>query len=105
MKLHKSIKSKITKDENDENVPRLEITEVGLIHCNIVNNGYQQDSRVLHTFVPNKSFGQLLDISPKNFLFLKTFTSDFSYTEVRFTDPNSKQSEIEDKINITLVIN
>ena len=70
MKLLGSNESKITKDENGENVPHLEITEVVLIHCNIVNNNYQQDSRVLYTFVPNKSFGQLLDISPKNFIFL-----------------------------------
>ena len=83
----------------------LEITEVVLVHCNIVNNNYQQDSRVLYTFVPNKSFGQLLDISPKKFIFLKTFDSEFSYIEVWFTDQNSKQLEIEDKINITLVIN
>ena len=74
-KLLGSIKSKITKDENDEHLPDLEITEVVLIHCNIVNNDYQRDSRVLYTFVPNKSFGQLLDISPKNFIFLKTFHS------------------------------
>ena len=92
-------------NENGENVPHLEITEVVLIHCNIVNNDYQQDSRVLYTFVPNKSFGQLLDISPKNFIFLKTFDSEFSYIEVWFTDQNSKPLEIEDKINITLVIN
>ena len=105
MKLLGSTKSKITKDENGDNVPHLEITEVVLIHCNIVNNDYQQDSRVLYTFVPNKSFGQLLDISPKNFIFLKTFDSEFSYIEVWFTDQNSKPLEIEDKINITLVIN
>ena len=83
----------------------LKITEVVLIYCNIVNNDYQQDSRVLYTFVPNKSFGQLLDISPKNFIFLKTFHSEFSYTEVWFTDQNSNPLEIKDKINITLVIN
>ena len=47
------------------------------MHCNIVNNDYQQDSRVLYTFVPNKSFDQLLDISPKKFLFLKKFDSEF----------------------------
>ena len=76
-----------------------------MIYCNIVNKNYQQDSRVLYTFVPNKSFGQLLDISPKNFIFLKTFNSEFSYIEVWFTDQNSKPLEIEDKINITLVIN
>ena len=65
----------------------MKIAEVVLIHCNIVNNDYQQDSRVLHTFVPNKSFGQLLDISPKNFIFLKTFNSELSYIEVWFTEP------------------
>ena len=59
-----------------KNVPHLEITEVVLIHCNIVNNDYQQDSRILYTFVPNKPFGQLLNISPKNFIFLKTFNSE-----------------------------
>ena len=60
----------------------LEITEIVLMHCNIVNNNYQQDSRVLCTFVPNKSFGQLLDISTKNFISLKTFNSEFSFIEV-----------------------
>ena len=64
-----SAKSKITKDENVENVPYIEITEVVLVHCNIVENDYQQDSRVLYTFVSNKSFGQLLDISPKIYVF------------------------------------
>ena len=95
----------ITKDENGENVPYLEITEVVLIHCNVVNNSYQQNSRVLYTFVPNKSFGQLLDISPENFIYLKTFDSEFSYIEVWFTDQNSNPLEIEDKINTTFVIN
>ena len=66
--------SKISKDQNDENVPHLEITVVVLIHCIIVNNDYQQDSRVLYLFVPHKSFSKLLDISPKNFMFLKIFT-------------------------------
>ena len=61
-KLLRSNKSKITKDKSSENVPNLEIMEVVLVHYNIVNNGYQQDSRVLYTFIPNKSFAQLLDI-------------------------------------------
>ena len=60
----------------------LEITEVALIQCNVVNNSYQQNSRVLYTFIPNKSFGQLLYISPENFVFLKTFDSEFSYIEL-----------------------
>ena len=82
MKLLGSTKNKITKDENGENVPPLEITEVVLVHCNIVNNDYQQDLRALYTFVPNKSIGQLSDISPKNFIFLKTFDSEFLHIEV-----------------------
>ena len=73
MKLLGSTENKITKDKNGENVPHLEITEVVLVHCNIVNNDYQQDSRVLYTFVPNKPFGSLLEISPTNHIFLKTF--------------------------------
>ena len=89
-KLLGSTENKITKDENGENAPHLEITEVVLVHCNIVNNDYQQDLRVLYTIVPNKSFGQLLDISPKKSLFLKTFDSKFSYIEVWFTDQNCK---------------
>ena len=105
MKLLGSAKSKINKDENGENIPHLEFTEVVLIHCNIANNVYQQDWRVLHTFVPNKSFGQLLNISLKIFNFLKTFNSEFSCSEISFTNQNSKPLEIEDKINITLVIN
>ena len=105
MKLLKSTKSKIIKYESGENVPHLEITEVVLIHCNIVNNDYQQDSIVLYTFVPNKSFGQLLDISQKHFIFLKNFNSEFSYIEVWLADQSSKPLEIEDKVSITLVIN
>ena len=82
MKFHGSTKSKITKDENGKTVPHFEINEVILVHCNIVNNDYQQDSRVLYTFVPNESFGQLLNISPKNLIFLKIFNSQFLYIEV-----------------------
>ena len=81
MKLLGSTKTNITKDENGENVPYLEIIEVILIHCNVVNNSNQQNSRVLYTFVTIKSFGQLLDISPKNFIFLKPFDSEFSYID------------------------
>ena len=77
MKLLESTKRKITRDENGENVPHLEITEVILVHYYIVNNDYQQDSRVLFIFIPNKSFSQLLDISPKTFIFWKSFDSEF----------------------------
>ena len=98
MKLLGSTKNKINKVKNGENVPHLEITKVLLIHCNIVNSDYQQHSRVLYIFLPNKSFGQLLDISPKNFIFLKTLDSEFPYIEVWFTDNNSKLLELEDKV-------
>ena len=104
-KLLESIKNKITKNKNGENVSHLEITKVILVNCNIVNNDHQHDPRVLYTFVPKKSFSQLLDILPKSFIFLKTFDSEFSYIEIWFTDQNSKPLEIERKINITLVIN
>ena len=73
MKLLGTTKNKITKDENDENDPHLEITEVVLFYCNIVNNDYQHSSEVLHTFVPSNLFGQSLDVSPKNSIFSKTF--------------------------------
>ena len=104
MKLLGSTENKITKDKNGENVPHLEITEVVLVHCNIANNDYQQDSKVLYTFVPNKSIGSLLEISPTNHIFLKTFNSEYNEIEVWFTDQNSQTLEIEDRINLTMVI-
>ena len=104
MKLLGSTENKITKDKNGENMPNLEITEVVLVHCDIVNNDYQQDSRVLYTFVPNKPFGSLLEISPTNHIFLKTFNSEYDEIKVWFTDQNSKPLEMEDRINLTMVI-
>ena len=65
-----------------------------LLHCNVVNNSYQQKSRALYTFVPDSSFNQLLDILPEDFIFLKTFDSEFLYIEVWFTDQNSNSLEI-----------
>ena len=97
--------NKDNKRKHGQIVRYVEITELVLIHCNVVNNSYLQNSRVVYTFVPNKSFGQLLDISSKNFIFLKTFDSEFSYIEVQFKDQNFNPPEIEDKINITLVTN
>ena len=88
MKLLGSTENEITKDKNGENVPHLEIKEVVLVHCNLVNNDYQEDSSVLYTFLPNKPFGSLLKISPKNHIFLKTFNSEFQAIEVWFTDQN-----------------
>ena len=86
-------------------MPYLEITEIVLIYCNVANNSYQQNSGVLYTFVPNKPFGQLLDIWLENFVFKKSFESDFLYVKVWFRDQNSNLLLTEGKINITLVIN
>ena len=77
--------SKITKDENDENVPHLEIAEVVLVYCNIAYNDYKHDSRFVYIY-SYKSFGQLPNISPENSIFLETFNSEFSCFEVCFTD-------------------
>ena len=78
--------------------------KVLLVNCNIVDNDYQHDSRVLYTFVPNKSFGSLLEISPTNHIFLKTFNSEYDEIKVWFTDQNSQPLEIEDRINLAIVI-
>ena len=86
-------------------MPYLEITEIVLIYCNVANNSYQQNSGVLYTFVPNKPFGQLLDIWLENFVFKKSFESDFLYVKVWFREQNSNLLLTEGKINITLVIN
>ena len=104
MKLLGSTENKITKDKNGENMPNLEITEVVLVNCNIANNDYQQDSRVLYTFVPNKPFGSLFELSPANHIFLKTFNSKYDEIIVWFTDQNCQPLEIEDRINLTMVI-
>ena len=99
-----STEDKIAKDRSGENMPHLEIKEVVLNHCKIVNNYYQQDSRFLYTFIPNKPFGSLLEISPANQIFLKTFNAEFHYIEVWFKDQNSQPLEIEGRINLTLAI-
>ena len=104
MKLLGSTENEITKDKNGENMPHLEIAELVLVLCNLVNDDYQQDSRILYTFVPNKPFGSLLEISPTIHIFLKTFNSEFQEIKVWFTDQNSKPLKVEDKINPTLII-
>ena len=101
MKMLGSTVSKITKDKNGENVPHLEIVELVLVHCNLVNNDYQQNSRILYTFIPNKTFGSLLEILPPNhfffFFFLKTFNSEFQEIKIWFKDQTSKPLEAEDE--------
>ena len=97
MKLLGSIESKITRNKNGENVPHLEVVELVLVHCTLVNNDYQQDSRILYTFVPNKTFVSLLEISPTNHVFLKTFNSEFHEIKIWFTYQTSTPLEVEVK--------
>ena len=100
MKLLESTKDTIDADKNSENVPKLENIEVVLIHCNLVNNAYQQHWRVLFTFVPTKQHGQLISISPHSLVFLKTMNTEFSKIEIWFTDQNNNALETEDNVNI-----
>ena len=104
MKLLGSTKKVVDKDKNGENVPKLESVEVILVHCNLVKNDYQHTSKVLFTFVPNKKFGQLINISPHSFTMMNTVNTEFSSAEVWFTDKSSKGLEIEGNVNLTLII-
>ena len=83
---------------------RLETVEVVLVHCNLVNNSYQQASKLLFTFLPNKLFRQLIAITPHSPTMLKTTNAEFSFIEIWFTDQNNRPLEIEDNVNITLMI-
>ena len=85
-------------------MPKLETVELVLVHCNLVNNNYQQASKVLLTFVPNKQFGQLITITSHSLTMLKTINAEFSFIEVWFTDQNNRPLEIEENVNITLII-
>ena len=105
MKLLGITSSIIDKDKNSDTVPKLENAEVVLVHCNLVNNSYQQHSRVLFTFVPNKKYGQLISISPHSLVFLKIMNTEFSEIEIWFTDQNNNALEIEENVNISLIIN
>ena len=79
MKLLRSTKKDVDKDKNGEDVPKIESVEVVLVHCNVVNNSYQQTSMVLFTFVPNKQFGQLITTSPHSLMMLKTTNTEFQF--------------------------
>ena len=95
MKVLESTKRDVDQDKDGEDVPKLESVEVVLVHCNLVNNSYQQASKVLFTFVPNKQFEQLITIAPHSLTMLNTTNTEFSSIEVWFTDQNSKQLEIK----------
>ena len=105
MKLLGSTKDTIDADKNSENVPKLENVEVVLVHCNLVNNAYQQHSRVLFTSVPTKQYGQLISILPHSLVFFKMINTNFSEIEIWFRDQNNNALEIEDNVNISLIIN
>ena len=104
MKLLGSTKKVVDKNKNSENVQKLEYVEVVLVRYNLVKNDYQHASKVLFTFVPNKKFGKLLNISPQVFTMMNTINTEFSFVEVWFTDQCSKALEIEYYVNLTLII-
>ena len=104
MKLLGSTNKVVDKDKNGERVPKLEIVEVVLVLCNLVKNDHQHASKVLFTFVPNKTFGHLINILPHAFTIMNTVNTEFTYVEVLFTDQSRKALEIEDNVNLTLII-
>ena len=104
MRLLGSTKKGIDKDKDGENLPKLESVEVVLVHNNVLKNDYQHTSKVLFTFVPNKQFGQLINISPHYLTMMNTVNTEFSSVQVWFTNQASKGLEIEDKVNLILII-
>ena len=104
MKLLGSSTDTIDGDKNSELVPKLESVDLVLVHCNLVNNSYQQASKVLFTFVPNKKYGQLITVSPETLTMLKTVNTEFSFIEIWFTGQDNRPLEIEDSVNISLII-
>ena len=104
MQLSGSSQKDINQNIDGEIVPRLESVEVVLVHCSVIANNYQQASKVLFTFVPNKKFGQLITITPHSPIMLKTTNAEFSFIEIWFAYQNNRPLEIEDNMNITLII-
>ena len=97
-------KKDVDSNKNSENVPNLESVKVVFVHCNLVKNDYGHTSNILFSFVPNKQFGQLINISPHSLTMMNTVNTEFSFVEVWFTDQASKALEIEDNVNLTLII-
>ena len=104
MKLLGSTKKGVEKDKDGEIVLKLGSVEVVLVHCNLVQNDYQHTSKVLFSFVPNKQFEQLINISLHSLMMMNAVNTEFSFVEVWFTDQASKALEIEDNVNLTLII-
>ena len=104
MKLLGTAKKDVNSDKNSENVPRSESSEVALVHCNLVKNNHQHTWKVLFSFVPNKQFWQLINISSHSLTMMNTINAEFSFVEVWFTDQASKALAIKDNVNLTLII-
>ena len=104
MRLLGSSANSIDIDKNSELVSKLESVDLILVHCNLVNNNYQQASKVLFTFVPNKKYGQLITVSPHSLIMSKTVNTEFSFIEIWFTDQHNRPLEIEDSVNVSLII-
>ena len=104
MRLIGSAKKDKDQDKDEQDVPRLESAEVVLVHYNLVNNNYQQASKVIFTFVPNKQFGQLITNGPHSLIVLNATNIEFSSIEVWFTEQKSKQLEVEDNVNRPLIL-
>ena len=104
MRLLGSSSDTIDSDKNSELVPKLESVGLVLVHCNLVNNSYQQASKVLFTFVPNKKYSQLIIVSSNSLIMLKMINTEFSFIEIWFTDQDNRPLEIEDSVNISLII-
>ena len=104
MRLLGSSTDTIDGDKNSELVSKLESVDFVLVHCNLVNNSYQQAPEVLFTFVPNKKYGQLITVSPETLIMLKTVNTKFSFIEIWFTDQYNRPLEIEDSVNISLIV-
>ena len=104
MRLLGSLTDTIDGDKNSDLVPKLESVDLVLLHCNVVNNSYQQASKVLFTFVPNKKYGQLITVSPHSLIMLKTVNTEFLFIEIWFTDQDNRPLENEDSVNISLIV-
>ena len=104
MNLLESTKKDVDSEKKSANVPKLGSVEVVLVQCNLIKNYYQHSSKVLFSFVLNKQFGQLINISPNTLTMMNTINTEFSSVEVWFIDQISKALEIEENINLTLII-
>ena len=105
MKLFGITRNLTDKTKNGEKVPSLEVVEVVLVQCNLVDNQYQQKSEVLYTFTPSKSYAYLLNVEPSNLMFLKPWNTEFDEIISIFTDQIGRPLEIKNKVNLTLLIN